>query len=54
MAGVPDALARRIAALPDLAAAPDVVLIADRTQQADCRRSSRPISPRWRSSGSTA
>jgi glutamate dehydrogenase len=32
-AGVPDALARRIAALPDLAAAPDVVLIADRTQK---------------------
>jgi glutamate dehydrogenase len=32
-AGVPDALARRIADLPVLAAAPDVVLIADRTQQ---------------------
>ncbi len=33
VAGVPDALARRIAALPVLAAAPDVVLIADRTKQ---------------------
>jgi glutamate dehydrogenase len=32
-AGVPEALARRIAYLPDLAAAPDAVLIADRTQK---------------------
>jgi glutamate dehydrogenase len=32
-AGVPDALAQRIADLPELAAAPDVVLVADRTQQ---------------------
>jgi glutamate dehydrogenase len=30
-AGVPDGLARRIASLPALAAAPDVVLVADRT-----------------------
>ena len=30
-AGVPDALARRIADLPALAAAPDIVLVADRT-----------------------
>ena len=32
-AGVPEALARRIACLPELAAAPDAVLVADRTQK---------------------
>jgi glutamate dehydrogenase len=32
-AGVPEALARRIAALPTLAAAPDIVLVAERTGQ---------------------
>ncbi len=32
-AGVPEALARRIADLPELAAAPDVVLVADRTKK---------------------
>jgi glutamate dehydrogenase len=33
-AGVPEALARRIATLPVLAAAPDIVMVADRTGQA--------------------
>ncbi len=32
-AGVPDALARRIASLPALTAAPDIVVVADRTGQ---------------------
>ena len=32
-AGVPEALARRIADIPEIAAAPDVVLIADRTKK---------------------
>jgi glutamate dehydrogenase len=32
-AGVPEALARRIADIPELAAAPDMVLIADRTKK---------------------
>jgi glutamate dehydrogenase len=32
-AGVPDTLARRIAEIPKIAAAPDLVLIADRTQK---------------------
>jgi glutamate dehydrogenase len=32
-AGVPDALARRIAALPALACGPDIVMVADRTGQ---------------------
>ncbi len=32
-AGVPEALARRIADLPELAAAPDIVLVADRTKK---------------------
>src|SRR5688572_17114161 len=32
-AGVPEPLARRIAELPELAAAPDVVLVADRTKK---------------------
>ena len=32
-AGVPDALARRIADIPELAAAPDIVLVADRTKK---------------------
>ena len=32
-AGVPEALARRIADIPEIAAAPDVVLIADRTRK---------------------
>jgi glutamate dehydrogenase len=32
-AGVPEPLARRIATLPDLAAAPDVVMIADRSKK---------------------
>ncbi len=32
-AGVPDALAHKIASLPELVAAPDIVLIADRTQK---------------------
>ena len=32
-AGVPDALARRIASIPEITAAPDVVLIADRTKK---------------------
>jgi glutamate dehydrogenase len=32
-AGVPDDLARRIASLPGLAAAPDIVMVADRTGQ---------------------
>jgi glutamate dehydrogenase len=33
-AGVPDALARRVANLPALSAAPDIVLVADRTSKA--------------------
>jgi glutamate dehydrogenase len=32
-AGVPEALARRVADLPELAAAPDIVLVADRTKK---------------------
>ena len=53
-AGVPEALARRIADLPELAAAPDIVLVADRTEQADRRRRRDLLRRRGRSSGSTA
>ena len=37
-AGVPEDLARRLANLPLLKAAPDIVLVADRAEEADCRR----------------
>ena len=55
-AGVPEALARRIASLPALKAAPDIVLVADRAQQAGRRgdrdlfrhRSLLPARPRRR------
>ena len=53
-AGVPADLARRLASLPALTAAPDIVLVAERTGQEDRRRDRDLFRGRSRSSSSTA